>query len=596
MRKLIAFLLVITSGFAIKAQVQPAVIDSFKVKLASAKTDDERMETLGYLSKVLMNVNPAEADKYGKQMIEIAESTRDRKKMIRALLSNGERFSYLAGRRENLEKAINYYNEALAVAKENKLDEQIIGAYIGLSQVHRYIPDAEKALNYSNQAFSYSGLIKNDSVSARVHYELGSVYLTKSEKLLALRNYLTALRLSEELKNYSLLRSGYSNLSQFYAGIEDYDKAIDYQVKALETLKDIKSGQTPYNKIQDLNRLGDLYSYKKNYDMANLNYEKSIALADSLKFAPLKVLNYRSILNNYLSSDQPQKALEYFNDHPQLKEYLEQLNFGYFVDQSYGLIYAMIGKYDSAKYFYNKIAPYFEKDVNVSNQYSYNFQLGLLYKKTGEYEKSLKHFHIADSLVDKMGILDQKKKIAEMLDTIYQRKGDFKQALFYASQQSKFKDSLDKLGKEKDILQAEAADVQQREERLIREKEERKRQRNNIQYLAIVIGIVVFFLALVVLGMFKVSATTIKMIGFFAFLMFFEFIFLIFKKNIYSITNGEPLKDLLFMIGLAAILLPLHHWLEHKVIHYLTSHNRLTSAGHHFKRKFFKKSTKTEQS
>jgi hypothetical protein len=84
---------------------------------------------------------------------------------------------------------------------------------------------------------------------------------------------------------------------------------------------------------------------------------------------------------------------------------------------------------------------------------------------------------------------------------------------------------------------------------------------------------------MVMMGMFKVSATTIKMIGFFTFLMFFEFIFLIFKKNIYAVTNGEPWKDLLFMILLAAILLPLHHWLEHRVIHYLTSHNRLTASG-----------------
>jgi hypothetical protein len=61
--------------------------------------------------------------------------------------------------------------------------------------------------------------------------------------------------------------------------------------------------------------------------------------------------------------------------------------------------------------------------------------------------------------------------------------------------------------------------------------------------------------------------------------MFFEFIFLLFKKNIYSITHGEPLKDLAFMIALAALLVPLHHWLEHKVIKYLTSHNRLTASG-----------------
>ena len=83
------------------------------------------------------------------------------------------------------------------------------------------------------------------------------------------------------------------------------------------------------------------------------------------------------------------------------------------------------------------------------------------------------------------------------------------------------------------------------------------------------------------------STATIKLIGFFAFTMFFEFIFLIFKKSIYSITHGVPLKDLAFAIALAAMLMPLHHWPEHKVINYLTSHNRLTSTGQNLMSKVF---------
>jgi hypothetical protein len=43
------------------------------------------------------------------------------------------------------------------------------------------------------------------------------------------------------------------------------------------------------------------------------------------------------------------------------------------------------------------------------------------------------------------------------------------------------------------------------------------------------------------------------------------------------------------MILLAAILLPLHHWLEHKVIHYLTSHNRLTATGKSLKDKLLRR-------
>jgi hypothetical protein len=49
----------------------------------------------------------------------------------------------------------------------------------------------------------------------------------------------------------------------------------------------------------------------------------------------------------------------------------------------------------------------------------------------------------------------------------------------------------------------------------------------------------------------------------------------VFKKNINGLTQGVPIYDLAFMIAMAAILVPLHHWLEHKVIHFLTSHHML---------------------
>lgn len=580
--------------FVFTSSSQTAVIDTFKVQLAKAKTDEEKVTVLGMLSRTLMNVNLQEADKYGQQLTEVAEASRDRKLMVKALLINGERYSYLSGRKDNVAKSINYYTQALELAKKNKLDEQMISAYLALSEVSRSVPDADKALNYCNQAYAYSGTIKNDSLLTRVHLEYGSVYILKNEKILALKNLMAAIRLGEDLKNNYLLRSGYSRLSAFYGTIEDYDKAIDYQVKAFYKLDEIKNGQTAYTKVQDLARIGDLYTAKKSYDMAMTYYERSLKLADSLKFQPLKAIGYRSIVSNYMAANQPQKALTYFNEHPQLKEFLQTVNFGHFVDQSYGYIYTELGKYDSAKYYYNKVAPFFENEVNSSNKLSYNYQLGLLHKKTKEYDKALEYFTKARELSEGIGELESMRYVVAELDTIYRLKGDYKQALAYAALNTKYKDSLDKLGKEKDLLQIEATDEQQRQERIEKEKQEQKRKRDNIQYMLITIGITSLFIIMVMLGMFKVSATTIKMVGFFAFLMFFEFLFLIFKKNVYGLTKGEPWKDLLFMILLAAILLPLHHWLEHKVIHYLTSHNRLTASGKGIMDRLLKKKRKPQ--
>lgn len=591
MRKLLIFIavkLVCLTGFA----QNPAVVDSFKRELPKATSPDKKIEILGYLTRVFTNINLTEADKYGQQMIEEAELSRDRRLMIKAFMANGERFSYLAGRRDNIEKSIDYYSKALELARKNKLDTQIVSAYLALSEVHRYIPNPEKALSFCSQAYSYAGVMKNDSLVARVNLEYGAVYVIRNEKLLALRHYLSGLRLSEEMNDPGLLRASYTKLAGFYGNLEDYDKAIDYQVKAIDMIGNIKNSNSAYVKVQDLSRAGDLYSAKRNPEMAMLYYEKSLALSDSLKYEPLKVLAYRSIVNNYLTNDQPAKALAYFNEHPQLKDFLMRMNFNHFVDQSYGFIYAQLGMYDSAKYYYLKIAPFFEKSVNNSNRYSYCYQLGMVYRKTGEYKAALECLNTALAVAKEVGSLQQMSDVTELLDTVYRLSGDYAQALQYTTLRNQYKDSLDKLGKEKDLMQIEVDDEQQRQARLEKEAQLRKQRRQQAQILGITIGIAALFIFLVMLGMLNMSVNAIKIIGFFTFLMVFEFIFLLFKKNIYGLTQGEPLKDLGFMILLAAFLVPLHHWLEHKVIHYLTTHNRFRSSGRNIVTKLFKRQSK----
>lgn len=122
--------------------------------------------------------------------------------------------------------------------------------------------------------------------------------------------------------------------------------------------------------------------------MATSYYERAHKLADSLKYEPIKSLVYRSIISNYLSANEPQKALNYFNEHPKFIEFFKVINFGHFVDQSYGYIYTQLGKYDSAKYYYKRGAPFFEHDGNTGNKLNFYFHLGSLYKKTKEYDSS----------------------------------------------------------------------------------------------------------------------------------------------------------------------------------------------------------------
>jgi tetratricopeptide (TPR) repeat protein len=587
-RRLIPLLLLFMLSQTARSQ-EAAAVDSIRAALTKATTMEQKFPLLEELSRVLMNVNPKQADETGAQLITMAEESRDRKYMFKAYLSNGTRCSYMASQKTYSDKAIQFYNKALELARQNRMSEDMGAAQLHLALVYLMIPDKEKALSFATQAFSLVSTLPNDSLRAESHNVYGQVYQTRNENILALRNYLSALRIAEDIKNQALIRNCYLYLSDFYSDIEDYDKAIDYMTLAYKKLDALKEKNVPYQKVIYTNNLGNLFARKKNYDIAISYFEKSIRMADSLKFATLKIPGYVSLLNQYLRIDEPQKALDYLNSKSgdELKKYLGNFGMGPVIDQAYGVVYTELGRFDSARVLLERARPMFENSTNEYNRIGFLGQLASYYEKSGDSKNAIVYFLKVKEVSEKNGWLENIEKAAKHLDTLYQRSGNPGEAGKYNALYYQFKDSIETLKREKEMTQVEADDEQQRTEKALKEAEELKRQRNNIQYLAIVIGIISLFIGLVVLGMFKVSGGLIRAVGFFVFLMFFEFIFLILKKSIYSITHGEPWKDLAFMIGLAIILAPMHHWLEHKVLHYLTSHNRLTSAGHHLRRKIF---------
>ncbi len=567
-------------------------IDSIKMGLAKAKTPVEKVYWMDNLARTLMNVNVVQSDSVGKALIEYAEESRDRELMVKAYVSNGIRCSYFGGNKARIQQSISFYESALKIATENKLEDDIGGVQLRLANAYLSIPDRAKALNYANQASSVIATLKNDSLKSESHNVYGSVYLAHNEKILALRHFLNGLRIAEETKNQSLIRSCYTNLSRFYLGIEAYDKAIDYATLAFKQLDKMNERSVPYQRVIDISTIGNLYARKKNYDIAISYFERSIAMADTLRFASLKMPAFISLFNQYLRMDQPRKALDFFNSQRgnQLRSQMRNFGMDGVIDQAYGVTYTALDRLDSARFYLLKAAPFFEKTTNESNKMYFYYNLVALYKKTGETDKAISYLLQLKDMGGNNGELDYVKFAAQELDSLYAQKGDYRISREYNAIYNKYKDSIEFLSKEKELAQEEAVDEQQRLDRLQKEKEEQVRHRNNIQYLAITFGIMGLFIALVILGMFKVSAGTIRAIAFFAFLLFFEFIFLIFKKNIYSITHGEPWKDLAFMIALAALLVPLHHWLEKKVLHYLTSHNRLTRAGEGLKQRIFNRS------
>jgi tetratricopeptide (TPR) repeat protein len=572
----LVWLFVLTSLRAISQD--PALLDSMRRGVERAGTVAEKVGRMDELSRMLMGLDPAEAFAWGGRMIATAEDSRDRRLMFDAYLGNGICHAFLADQKQHLDRAASFFGKALELARDNGMDREVGIAELQLSMLYVRVSDKDRALGHATQAFSMLSSLSDDSLRAVAYQLYGQVYLARNENILALRNLLSALRIAEGVRSAELLRDCYRQLADFYASIEDFDRAIDYMMMAYRQLDGTEERDASYLRVAYTDAIGKLFAGKNNHEIAIDYFERTVHMADSLKYLTLKIGGYGSLIGEYLRMDDSRRALGYLHEMEAegIREQLAAFGIGAMLDMAYGVAYSQLGRFDSARAFLEGVRPVYEMSMLGGQRVGYFYQLARFYRRSGDRRRAIETYGQVYEMALKGGLLDMVRNSAGELDTLYRQAGDPETANRYAAVYYRYKDSIENQKRKRELVQLEAADEQQRQQRLQMELVEAEKRRDNIQYMAITMGIVVMFLSLVLLGMFRVPAGWIRAIGFFVFLLLFEFVFLVFKKNIYGITRGEPWKDLAFMIGLAAFLVPLHHWLEHRVLHYLTSHNRLT--------------------
>ena len=171
-----------------------------------------------------------------------------------------------------------------------------------------------------------------------------------------------------------------------------------------------------------------------------------------------------------------------------------------------------------------------------------------------------------------MNDLNSIASISNSLSDLYNQQGDYKQAFDYVIQAKVYTDSLSVLSKDRDIALMDVARENRKHENELLEEARKQNNKRDIQYMVITIFISVVFVIMLVIGMFPVSKLTIKLLGYFFFISLFEFIVMIIDNSLFAkMVHNEPLKLWLIKILLIALLVPIQHFLEHKLIKFLES-------------------------
>jgi tetratricopeptide (TPR) repeat protein len=569
--------LLITVLFGSRSHAQDYWPDSLKNALAHATEWRDKAHMATNLALFYFGQNRPLSDEYGRQAVEAAEMSRDRMLMIQTYIDNGRRFEQGVGLKGNLEMAMDFFRRAEKIAKDEKLDKGLVYTDVAFAEAFRTLGDNEEAMTYSNQAVTTASDLDDDSVQVAAYTSLGEAYQARNEQLLAFRNYLKALEVAERGKDDWLTRNASAYVAYFYYGIHEEDKAIDYEVNSIIPID--RKLKHFYELRADYNTLAQFFTRKGEYDIATESYEHAIQLADSIHFNLVKIDSYFGIFNNYFKSGQYQKGMDYFEQHPVVSDYLRHAGMQYVIDGIYADAYTDMGRFDSAAYYFDREGPQVEAKANAPAKADFYDEIGDFYKKRQMWEKAIGYYQKEEAIGKAMGDLHTLEHADESLDTLYLRTNDFAKAYAYHTQHVQYSDSLRELGKATELLKLEVDNDTRRRDRLAREETQAREHRHNVQYMGFTVGLVALFIALVMMGWLAVPTSVIRGLGFLSFIFLFEFIILLTDKQISELTHDEPWKVLLIKIALAAILLPLHHWSEHRVIHFLSSRKRF-KGGH----------------
>lgn len=322
-----------------------------------------------------------------------------------------------------------------------------------------------------------------------------------------------------------------------YFQLGDIDRALSYHLKSVQ----FSPSTDVYGKAASLGNVGSDYEIKGQLDSA-LFYQ--------------------------------QRTYELYNQSQSKYQYIVTLN-------ALGSLHTKLGNYGLAKsYFSMGLQNGVEYNDSINTAFTY---LGLanLFKKMKQDDSCIAYAKKAIMYAQPKHLQGVIVNAGKLISQLYAGKND-KEAYTYLKLAMDTRDSTfsrEKILQIQNMLFAEQERQKEIQEQKIKEAEDRQ---HNLQYAAIAFGVVTLLIVFLALSHSVIAnQKLIKFLGIVSLLIVFEFLNLLLHPYLGELTHHSPVFMLLVMVGLAALLVPLHHKIEHWVTHKLVEKNnriRLTVA------------------
>ncbi len=208
-----------------------------------------------------------------------------------------------------------YPDAALAIAKyhvkiareKNKPQEQI-KALLAKALIHVVMEDIDLAVAEYDQTMGIAKQLNDQETIAKIHTNLGNVYLDRDLFVEALRSYNLSLPYFKNKKDYQTEGHILNNIGLIYRQISSYDKALEYFEKALKLYEKNPSYISDGNIF---NNIGSIKSLQGKPHEAISNFDKAIEIFDSINNPRAKVDAYFEYAKALKEIGLKERAIQY---------------------------------------------------------------------------------------------------------------------------------------------------------------------------------------------------------------------------------------------------------------------------------------------
>lgn len=204
-------------------------------KTIETSADTAKVKKLNLISSALVRDNPDSALSLANRALSISEKINYKKGIGSAMFRLGGAFNI----KGQYDLAIRYYEKSLAYFEELNMKADICGVYNGIGNNYSQTGNSKKAeINYQ-KGYNLAAQEPIEKRSMAIcGFGLGLMKLFSKEFDEALKIYQKVLEITEENNYMDLTPMVYQNLSEIYLGLKNYNKAKEFNDKAIEYFKE----------------------------------------------------------------------------------------------------------------------------------------------------------------------------------------------------------------------------------------------------------------------------------------------------------------------------------------------------------------------